>query len=317
MLKRSILLIVMVLITACAKESTENTTATDSTTGTVQSTTASTSSTASSQSMELNDGLQTPESVLYDGDQDVYFISNINGQPLAADNNGYITRVNAESLQAEAKWIEGGRNKVTLNAPKGLAIAGDVLYVSDLTSVRKFDRKTGAPKGEVKIPGSTFLNDLASDGKVVYVSDSGLKAGAGGAFDPTGTDAVWKISGTKAARIASGSELNRPNGLEVVDGKVWVVSFGAAELYQLDKGKKTNVAKVPKGSLDGLLHLAGGTFLISSWESNSIYRGPQAGPFNAVIENVNAPADIGYDTKRQRLLVPHFMENRVTIHPLQ
>lgn len=311
--KRSVLLMGMVLIAACAKESTQNTTATDSTTQTVEATTAGTSS----QSMELKDGLQTPESVLYDADQDVYFISNINGQPLAADNNGYISRVNAESMQIEAKWIEAGKNDVTLNAPKGLAIAGDDLYVSDITSVRTFDRKTGAPKGEIKVPGSTFLNDLATDGKVVYVSDSGLKAGAGGNFDPTGTDAVWQISGKKATKIASGKDLNRPNGLEVVDGKLWAVSFGAKELYQLDKGKKTNVATLPKGSLDGLGHLSDGTFLVTSWESNSIYRGPQAGPFTAVIENVNAPADIGYDTKRKRLLVPHFMESRVTIHPLQ
>src|SRR5664279_492910 len=32
-------------------------------------------------------GLQTPECVLWDGDQDVYFVSNINGQPTAADKN--------------------------------------------------------------------------------------------------------------------------------------------------------------------------------------------------------------------------------------
>ena len=46
------------------------------------------------------------------------------------------------------------------------------LYVADLDTVRMFDAKTGAAKGEVKIPGATFLNDIATDGKVVYVSDS-------------------------------------------------------------------------------------------------------------------------------------------------
>ncbi len=147
-------------------------------------------------------GFQTPESVLYDPDQDVYFISNINGQPLAADDNGYISRVNAESLQIDAKWIDGAKPEITLNAPKGMAIVGDDLYVTDLTVVRKFDRKSGAPKGEIAIPGSTFLNDLASDGTVVYVSDSGLKAGASGSFEPTNTDAIWKISGDKPRKIA-------------------------------------------------------------------------------------------------------------------
>jgi hypothetical protein len=182
--------------------------------------------------------------------------------------------------------------------------------------VRKFDRKTGKPKGEVAIPGSTFLNDLASDGKAVYVSDTGMKAGANG-FEPTGTDAIWKITADKPQKIASGSELNRPNGVEVVDGKVWVVSFGANELYQIDKGKKTNVTKLPKGSLDGLVHLGDGSFLVSSWDGKAVYRGKPGGNFATVVSNVDSPADIGYDAKRHRLLVPHFTENVVTIHDVR
>ena len=101
-----------------------------------------------------------------------------------------------------------------------------------------------------------------------------------------------------------------------MNGKVWVVTFGANELYQLDKGKKTNVVTLPKGSLDGLVHLDDGAFLVSSWDGKAVYRGPQSGPFTPVLENINAPADIGYDTKRKRLLVPHFMDSIVTIHPM-
>jgi sugar lactone lactonase YvrE len=309
MRSRSLLAIssVLVLIGGCQKSETAPA-QTEST--------PTTSSAAAPQPITISQNLQTPESVLYDAQQDVYFISNINGQPLAVDNNGYISRVNPDTLQMDAKWIEGGKPDVTLNAPKGMAVAADLLYVADITSVRTFDRKTGAPKGEIKIPGSSFLNDLASDGPSVYVSDSGLKAGAGGSFEPTGTDAVWKIVGNKAQRIANGPDLKRPNGVDVVNGKVWVVTFGADELYQLDNGKKTNVATLPKGSLDGLVHLDDGSFVVSSWDGKTIYRGPQSGPFTPVLENINAPADIGYDAKRKRLLVPHFMDSIVTIHPL-
>jgi hypothetical protein len=309
MRSRSLLAIssVLVLIGGCQKSETAP--------AQTESTPTS-SSAAAPQAITISQNLQTPESVLYDAQQDVYFISNINGQPLAADNNGYISRVNPDTLQMDAKWIEGGKPGVTLDAPKGMAVAGDILYVADITTVRKFDRKTGAPKGEIKIPGSSFLNDLASDGPSVYVSDSGLKAGAGGSFESSGTDAVWKIVGNKAQRIANGPDLKRPNGVEVVNGKVWVVTFGANELYQLENGKKTNVVTLPKGSLDGLVHLDDGSFLVSSWDGKAVYRGPQSGPFTPVLENINAPADIGYDTKRKRLLVPHFMDSIVTIHPM-
>lgn len=313
-----ILLLTITILVSCERtETTTTTTAGSETTGTTSATAASATSVTSAAPQEIKDNLQTPESVYYDADQDVYFISNINGQPLAADGNGYISRVNAETMQVEAKWIEGGRNNVTLNAPKGMAVIGDELYVSDLNTVRRFDRKSGAPKGDVPIAGSTFLNDLASDGTAVYVSDSGLKAGKGGNFEPTHTDAIWKISAGKAQKIASGDSLNKPNGLEVVDGKLWVVSFGGNELYQIDNGKKARVVMLPKGSLDGLVHLADGSLLISSWEGNSVYRGPAAGPFNAVVENVDSPADMGYDTKRHRLLIPHFKESRVTVHSIQ
>jgi sugar lactone lactonase YvrE len=266
---------------------------------------------------QITQGLQTPESVYYDADQDVYFISNINGQPLAADNNGYISRITPDTLQGEMKWIEGGKPGVTLNAPKGMAVVGDTLYVTDITSVRKFNRKTGAPEGEIPIPGSTFLNDAASDGKSVYVSDSGLKAGASGNFEPTGTDAIWQITGDKPKKIAGGKDLKAPNGVEVEGSNIWAVTFGANELYRLDKGKKADVTTLPKGSLDGLVHMSDGSFLVSSWDGKAVYRGQAKGTFTAVLENVNAPADIGYDTKRHLLLVPHFMDSIVSVHNVQ
>ena len=306
---RCFLIALTVLIVACQKN--------ESTTDTAVATPAPPKTSTAPQPVTINQGLQTPESVLWDPQQDVYFISNINGQPLAADNNGYISRVNPDTMQVDVKWIEGGKPGVTLDAPKGMAIVGDTLYVADITSVRKFDRKSGAPQGEIKIPGSTFLNDVASDGIAVYVSDSGLKAGAGGNFEPTGTDAIWKISRDAAMKIAAGDDLKRPNGVEAKGGKLWVVSFGGNELYQLDHGKKKNVATLPKGSLDGLVLLEDGTFLVSSWDGKAVYRGPAAGPFRTVLENVNAPADIGYDSKRNRLLVPHFMDSIVTIHELK
>jgi len=304
---KKLLIAAALIASACTQENNQNTTTATTTTATPP---AQTTSSAPAQATEIT-GVLTPESVLYDADQDVYFISNINGDPLAKDGNGFIAKVHPDTLQME-RFVGTG-----LDAPKGLTIVGDELWVADINDVKKFDRKTGAAKGKVTIPGSTFLNDLASDGKSGYVSDSGMKSGANGSFEGTGTDAVWQITGTTAKKIASGKDLNRPNGVEVVDGKIWVVTFASNELYQLDNGKKTNVSKLPKGSLDGLVHLADGTFLVSSWESNSVFRGPAAGPWNEVITNVKSPADIGYDTKRKLVLVPHFMENKVTLHPLQ
>ena len=67
-------------------------------------------------------GFSTPESVLHDAASDVYLVSNINGNPLDVDGNGSISRVSFDGTVAQLKWIEGGANGVTLNAPKGMAI---------------------------------------------------------------------------------------------------------------------------------------------------------------------------------------------------
>ena len=264
-------------------------------------------------------GFQTPESVLYDVDGDRYIVSNINGAPTAVDNNGYISVLSPEGKVTTEKWIEGGKNKVTLNAPKGMVIVAGVLYVADLDTVRTFDAKTGAPKADIKLPGATFANDIAVglEGKI-YVSDSGLKQDAKGEFGPTGTDAVWAIDNKgKATAFAKDASLGKPNGLILGPTGLWVCTFGTGELYRLDdKGKKQDAVKAPKGSLDGLV-LVGDTVYVSSWDASAIYKGKAAGPFEVVIPNVKAPADIGLDTKRNRILVPLFMDNAVEAYDLK
>ncbi len=262
-------------------------------------------------------GLSTPESVLYDDANDRYLVSNINGKPVDADNNGFISALSPDGQITTLKWIEGGKKNVKLDAPKGMAIAKGVLYVSDITTVRMFDAKTGAPKGEVKIAGSTFLNDLAAgpDGKI-YVSDSGMKLGDKG-FEPTGTDAVYVIEKGKAKPLAKTTDLGRPNGLAITDRGVVVVTFGSGEVYRLDdKGVKQDAAKPPKGGLDGVVVL-GSDLLVSSWEGSAIYRGPLGGPFALALPDQKSPADIGYDTKRGRVLVPHFTEDTVEAYDLK
>ncbi len=262
-------------------------------------------------------GFASPESVLYDAEADRYLVSNINGKGVDKDDNGFISELSPDGQVKNLKWIEGGKNKVKLDGPKGLALVKGVLYVADISVVRMFDAKTGAPKGDVPIAGSTFLNDVAAgpDGKV-YVSDSGLKAGANG-FEPDGTDAVYVIEKGKAKALAKGTDLGAPNGLLVTDKGLVVVSFGSGEVYRLDeKGKKQDVSKPPAGALDGIVAV-GDSFLVSSWQGSAIYRGKVGGPFEVVFSDLKSPADIGYDTKRGRVLVPHFLEDTVEVFDLK
>jgi sugar lactone lactonase YvrE len=169
----------------------------------------------------------------------------------------------------------------------------------------------------VAIEGATFLNDIAVSGDRVFVSDSGLKGGAKG-FEPSGTDAVYELKKGKAVALAKGDELGRPNGLCVEKGTVHVVTFGSGEHYTLDKaGKKTGAIKPPRGALDGLIDLGKGEHLVSSWEGQAVYRLDAKGNATEVLSGLKSPADIGWDSKRKRVLVPRFEESRVEVYELK
>src|SRR2546422_4662122 len=91
------------------------------------------------------EGFLTPESVLHDPVQDIYFVSNINGGPTTKDNNGFISRGRPDGAVENLKFIEGGRAGVTLSAPKGLAVTGETLWEAGIDRIRALSARTGAP----------------------------------------------------------------------------------------------------------------------------------------------------------------------------
>jgi hypothetical protein len=260
-------------------------------------------------------GFATPESIHHDAVQDLYFVSNINGGPADADGNGFISRVSPEGF-VELKWIDGATPGVTLHAPKGLATAGDFLFVTDLNTLRWFNRSTGEPVGQLEVAGATFLNDVVAhqDGSI-YFSDSGLRAGAAG-LEPNGTDAIYRLNPDASLdTVAMSPELGQPNGLALSGDTLYVVSFGSGEFYRMEGGARANVIKLPKGGLDGLA-IRDGLVFISSWEGQSIFRGFLDGELWEAFSGVPAPADIGHDVFRHRLLIPLFMDNELKFVPL-
>jgi hypothetical protein len=265
-------------------------------------------------------GFATPESVLHDATADVYLVSNINGSPLAKDDNGFISRLAPDGSVLELKWIDGAAPDVTLHAPKGTALKGDTLIVADIDVVRLFDRLSGAPIGQWAVAGATFLNDVAvgPDG-TVYVTDSGFEAGDEG-FAPSGTDAVHKFDAEgQAAALVSGAALGGPNGIVVDGARVMIVTFGTGRviLVQREAGTISGLPAPPTGQLDGVVKVADGQFLISSWEGQAVYRLGAGGVYTTEVDSAEAPADIGFDATRRRVLIPLFMAHEVLIRPVE
>ncbi len=260
-------------------------------------------------------GFATPESIEYYAAEDVYLVTNINGDPFAADGNGFISKVRPDGSVVKLKWIDGAAGGTTLNAPKGAAIMGGMLYVADIDMVRIFDLPNGKQQKSVRISGSTFLNGMTSTGNgYVLVSDTGLAPG----FAPNGSDAVYKVwAGGSYETVAHNPDMGGANGVVVDGDRLVVVSFLTGAVTAVDgAGGLTALAKPAAGGLDGLVELSDGRLVMSSWGGSSIVALNKDGSYSTIAENLDAPADMGVDTKRNRLLVPLFKKNELVFLPL-
>lgn len=259
-------------------------------------------------------GFLTPESVLWDAEQQVWFVSNINGSPVAKDGNGFISRLMADGMVDSLNFVLGGRGGVTLHAPKGMALVGDTLWVTDIDAIRGFNRKTGALVASVELGAQArFLNDAVTgpDG-TVYITDTGVGMDAQGNFIHPGPDRIFALKGRTATVAAEGDWLERPNGIawDGANNRFLVVPFGGNALLGWAPGaaKGDSLAAGP-GMQDGVEILNGQT-LVTSWADSTVFVLDAAGA-KKLITGVNSPADIGVDQVRGLVAIPLFLENRV------
>jgi len=258
-------------------------------------------------------GFQAPESAKYDGELDVWYVSNINGSPVAKDGNGYISRLKSDGSVDSMKFIESGKLGVTLNGPKGMALQGDTLWVADIDAVRGFNRRTGVPVASITLKGAKFLNDIAVGPDGIYITDTGIKADAKGMSHP-GPDRVYRIGPGRSQSVALESDsLAGPNGI-TWDGarkQFVIVPFFGKEVRAWTPGSKVTVPLgTSAGQLDGVEILDAQRMLITSWADSTldVFENGAAMP---VYKDLPSPADIGLDAKRGRVAIPLLMENRV------
>jgi hypothetical protein len=262
------------------------------------------------------EGFQGPESAKYDAELDVWYVSNVNGSPTGRDGNGYISRLKGDGTVDSLKFIVGGANGAKLDAPKGLALQGDTLWVADITNLRAFDRKTGAMVASVAVKGAKFLNDIALGEDGLYLTDTGVE---GADFKHTGPDRVYRIGPNHAVSVAVESDsLAGPNGIawDATGRRFIVVPFLGKTVVAWSPGSKTvTPLGSTKGQLDGVELLDGGRLLFTSWADSSLDL-LDNGTVTPVSTGLPSPADIGVDTKRNRVAIPLLMENRVEFRAL-
>lgn len=244
--------------------------------------------------------LKVPESVLFDGKNKVLYVTNIDGQPWANDGKGSVGKVGLDGKIIAVDWVSG------LQAPKGMGLHKNKLYVADLTELVVIDVANGTVIERIAIEGSAGLNDISTDDDgTVYVTDSRARR-------------VYEVKDSKASILLDSSKLKGPNGILKHKGSLYVLDAGS--LHRLEKdGSLTKLAEGMEGGTDGIENVTGNDYLVSTW-SGVVYYVNADGTKQVLLDGreqkINS-ADIGYDAAKRIVYIPTFWKNSVVAYELK
>lgn len=253
------------------------------------------------------DGFMNPESALYDGRNDIIYVSNVNGGPMDKDGAGHISRMTKDGKMQDSEWVTG------LNAPKGLVQFENQLYVSDIDQLVSIDVDTGMVIGTWDAEGAKFLNDLAVDEKGrVYVSDML-------------TDSLYRLDGDELTLWLQDEALQHPNGLQVDGDRLLIAPWGKdlqddfstkvlGHLIAVDLNSKsisTVGSGEPVGNLDGLESDGQGNWLVTDWMAGALYRIDPNGNADLLMDLNQGSADLGVINDEAMVIMPMMNDNTV------
>jgi hypothetical protein len=238
--------------------------------------------------------IAVPESVLADSKKTVLYISLIDGPSWEADGKGGIGRLDLSGKNYDSSWITG------LNAPKGMGILGDRLYVADMGSVVVINIPGSKIEKTIAIENAMGLNDITiSDANIVYVSDSR-------------TGRIWRLENDVPTLFMD--SVRGVNGLKAIGDDLFI---GAGKSFiKANKNKEIfKIAELPQG-IDGIEPIGNGDFLLTAWGGYVWYvsgDGKVETLLETHLEKKNT-ADIGYDPEKRIMYVPTFNAKTVVAY---
>lgn len=249
-------------------------------------------------------GFQNPESVVYDDARDVLYVSNVNGDATNKDGNGTISKVSLDGKLLDAAWVDG------LDAPKGLAISGDKLYVADIDTLVEIDIETANVKNRYVVDDAKFLNDVAADDKGnIYVSDMFMNR-------------IHRLQGVQFDIWVEGEELENPNGLHFAEDDIMVGSWGkmtdgfATEtpghlkrISLKDKHISSVGDGTPVGNLDGVEGTEDTGFYVTDWMSGGLLLISRKGEVSKLLDLNQGSADHEFIENKNMIFIPMMNDN--------
>lgn len=243
-----------------------------------------------SQAFRVTD-LRAPRSVVHDEEQDVYFVSGKEG----------IARVTPDGRIAARAFIAG------LTAPKGMAIRAGELWVADVDKLRAFDRVSGAEIATIDLGarGAVHLGDVAvGPDDAIYVTDSDVRIRGEKERLRQGDGRIFRVSGPDDVEVAyAGEELRSPSGIAWDGTRFLIAQSYGNEVLAWTRGTGTKAVLRGPGAYDGIVVLPNGAVIVSSHYDDALHVG-RSGILRPLFSRRPSPGGIGFDRKRNRLLIP-------------
>ncbi len=277
----------------------------------VFSTTAFAAPSAVEQIWQL-EGLKNPESVVYDKKRNRLYISNVDGGSMDLDGKGSISIVSLDGKMLNPEWVTG------LNAPKGLALSNDKLYVADVDTLVVINVESAAIENKYKVDDAKFLNDVAADPNGnIYVSDMMLNR-------------IHRLQGSEFTIWLEGEALESPNGLHFEEDDIMLGSWGKmtdgfatavpGHLKRISL-KDKEISSVgdgsPVGNLDGLEGTEDTGFYVTDWFNGKLFHISRKGVVTELLDLNQGSADLEFIEEQNLLLIPMMKDNVLNAYQIK
>ncbi|MFI0431471.1 SMP-30/gluconolactonase/LRE family protein [Mariniflexile sp. HMF6888] len=231
-----------------------------------------------------------PESAVFDSSKRIVYISNINGEYLAKDGNGFISKIKTNGEIDSLKWVEG------LDNPQGLGLYKNKLYVADINRVVQINTNTAKIEKVFAVEGAKFFNDIATDSNGdVYISDCfGNK--------------IYKIANGKIEVWLDSNFLSNPNGLLCTKEDLLILNMKNKTAYAINKlTKKYYLIFSGIDNLDGIVSDGRNGYFVSGAWQGQLFHIDSKGNKKLIIDlgkEKIITADIEYISKEKLLVIP-------------
>lgn len=264
-------------------------------------------------------GFQRPIAAIYDSATDLFFIANLGADSgTAAARGAFISRMRPDGSIDSLRFIANGRDDVRLDAPHGMALVGDTLWVVDRDFLRAFDARTGMPGPTISVAPlhAVALAALAAgpDG-TLYATDIGTREERPVPVPPGHPDHIFRITPDHAVSVALVSDsLQHPSGIiwDARSKRFVIVSSGGSSIFSWRPGDvQPHRIGYNSGLMQGVAILPDGRMLVTSWRDSSLTI--RDADKLIVIRGFPTPGYVSVDTRRNRVAVPVPARNRVDI----